>query len=155
MLTMPRRSLHRFGRCLALPLAVAVAAACGAASGRPGQPPPTAGPRVVLQQQDAGRTIVVARGTTVELQLQELLSAHPPPATGSLTWDATTSATSVLSLTSVQRQVNPGGRFDVYIADFSARAAGSARLTASGTQTCASAQAACPQPSLTFDVVVH
>jgi hypothetical protein len=143
-----------------LPLAGAVAAllasACGSEVTGPIAPPPTSPPQVVLQQQDAGRTITVAPGTVVQVRLQETLSQHPAPATPALTWSAASSTPTVLAPDATSREVNPGGRFDVYVADFSARTAGTARVLANAAQSCTTAQGspACAMRQIVFTIDV-
>ncbi|HEY4026619.1 MAG TPA: hypothetical protein VGO86_09325 [Candidatus Dormibacteraeota bacterium] len=130
---------------IATAAAAAMTIACGAV-----RAPAPAAQRVILHQADAGRTVAVHRGDTVELVLSE-----PRPVPGvSLTWTATSSAPSVLDPTSTDPHGPSSGSY--FMADFAARAAGSSELTAQGTQRCeAMLPQACQQPRLTFRVVVQ
>jgi hypothetical protein len=137
---------RRILRAWALAAAVAMAMACGAVA-----PSAPASQRLVLHEADAGKTVTVHRGDTVEVVLSQ-----PRPAPGvSLLWLATSSAPAVLRPTAAAvSPVNAAG--GSYVADFAAQAAGSALLTAHGTQRCeAMLPSACKQPVLTFDVVVR
>lgn len=132
-------------RASAVAAVLAMAMACGAVA-----PPAPTSQRVVLHEGDAGRTVTVHRGDTVEIVLSE-----PRPAPGiSLQWAAVSSAPAVLNPTSTDRHgTAPGSSF---VADFAAQAPGSAQVTAHGTQRCeALLPAACKQPELTFGVVVR
>src|SRR5215831_19141870 len=91
---------------------------CGAA------PPASAVRHLVLVEHDAGRTITIHRGDTVELVLFE----PRDPSGSSNRWTASSSAPSVLHLTSTDRHGPSSGSY--YIADFVAEQGGTARLTA-------------------------
>ncbi|HYM49735.1 MAG TPA: hypothetical protein VET65_04100 [Candidatus Limnocylindrales bacterium] len=107
-----------------------VTGACGSTSA-------AADPPVALGQGDDGRTISVARGTVIELTLQ---NSFGPPGS-SLTWDAVSSDAAVLTRSAVR--LDPASSAGPmlqgtqrYIADFRAAASGSARIVATGTRRC-------------------
>jgi predicted secreted protein len=122
--------------------------ACGSAAA------PAAGSTVVLGQADAGRTVQVRVGDTVQVTLQD---DFPVPGS-SLVWKATTSNETVLASGAVTRSspVPSGpGKHDTYTATFQAKASGEAVLDAHGTTSCeAMPKANCPDRDLTITVVV-
>ncbi len=121
-------------------------AACGASVG-PAHTPET----VVVNQDSAGKTVTAQVGDTIEVRLEE---SFPVPGS-SLTWDVSTSAPSVLKLDKVTRDPAERPRQGTvkYAADFSAAAAGEAKLFARGAQTC-EAMPACPQKDFTVTIDV-
>lgn len=124
----------------------AVSASCGAATH-------AAGATVVLGQQDAGRTVQVKVGDTVLVTLTE---TRPFP-DSSLTWNVTSSDTSVLQPGAVTRNpatMTPVGS-DTYTADFLELTAGQAVLDAHGTTSCeAMPKQNCPDRDFKITIVV-
>jgi hypothetical protein len=120
--------------------------ACGSATAT-GSTPST----IVVNQDFAGKTVQAHVGDTIRVQLQE---SFPLPGS-SLVWDVTTSAPSVVKLDKVTRDPaeRPRKGTVAYTADFSASAAGQAKLFARGSQTC-EAMPTCPQKDFTITVVV-
>ena len=122
--------------------------ACGAAPVAP------VGQTVVLGEKDAGSTVQVHRGDSVQLRLVE---SFPVPGS-SLVWDVTSTNPSVLSVVKTERtpQVRSGpGGSDTYTAIFKAAGAGRASLTAHGATSCeAMAKQSCPDRNFTISVVV-
>jgi hypothetical protein len=118
-----------------------------------GTPTHAAGSTIELGQQDAGRTVQVRVGDTVRLKLIE---DRPVPGS-SLTWNVTSSDTSVLQPGAVTRSpatMTPVGR-NTYTADWVALTTGQALLDAHGTTSCeAMPKANCPDRDIQITVVV-
>jgi hypothetical protein len=112
-----------------------------------------AGSTVVLGQNDAGRTVQVKVGDTVQVKLVE----NRPVPGSSLSWNVTSSLPSVLQAGSVTRNpavMTPIGN-DTYTADFLALTSGQAVLDAHGTTSCeAMPKQSCPDRDLKITVVV-
>jgi len=128
-----------------LALAFTVVTACGSTSSA------GVGQTIVLHEDSAGKTISAHVGDVVSVQLTE---SFPVPGS-SLTWDVSSSAPSVLKLRDVTRDPaqRPVKGTVKYTADFSATAAGEAKLFARGAQTC-EAMPSCPQKDFTVTVDV-
>lgn len=113
--------------------------ACGA----PGHPnhdsvPP---PAVVLHESDFGRTITLAVGQEIRLQL---IDARPVPGS-STTWDASSSLPAVLEVTNQVHERTAAAGDGSYVATLVARAPGSAAIDVRGLTTCeAMAKTSCP-----------
>lgn len=109
---------------------------------------------VTLGEKDAGRTIQVRVGDSVQMQLVE---SFPVPGS-SLVWDVTSTELSVLARVTTERtpQVHSGpGGSDTYTAFFNAGGAGHAILKAHGATSCeAMAKRSCPDRNFTITVVV-
>ena len=105
-----------------------------------------------------GKTITVRRGTLIEVTLD---NSFGPPGS-SLTWEATSTDSSILLRTS--SRVEPSGppspaalleRQERYIADFRAQSAGTAQILGQGHRTCEAMDPAfCPQGHYTVTVQV-
>lgn len=105
-----------------------------------------------------GKTITVRRGTVIEVTLD---NSFGPPGS-SLTWEATSSDSSILLRTS--SRVEPSGspspaplleRQERYIADFRAQSPGTAQIIGQGHRTCEAMNPAfCPQGHYTVTVQV-
>src|SRR5450759_5888002 len=139
--------MRRFMPFLAAPLALIIFA-CGAATAAP------AAQTVTLGEKDAGRTIQVRVGDSVQMQLVE---GFPVPGS-SLVWDVTSTDASVLARVTTERtpqgHSGPGGS-DTYTAFFNAGGAGQAMVNAHGATSCeAMAQRSCPDRNFTITVVV-
>ena len=139
--------MRRFMPFLAAPLALIIFA-CGAATAAPDAQ------TVTLGEKDAGRTIQVRVGDSVQMQLVE---SFPVPGS-SLVWDVASTDASVLARVTTERtpQVHSGpGGSDTYTAFFNAGGAGQAMLEAQGATSCeAMAKQSCPDRNFTITVVV-
>jgi predicted secreted protein len=110
---------------------------------------------VTLSGKDDGRTITVKPGTTIQLTLED--SFGPPGS--SLTWDADSSAPSVLvrSTTRMDPALPPNALPQGtvrYLAEFKAQAAGQAQIVGHGRRTCEAMNPAFCQQA-TFAVTVQ
>jgi hypothetical protein len=122
-----------------------VAAACGSASG--------AGPQVVeLGLDQAGQTVQVRVGDHLRMKLQD---QFPVPGS-SLVWRVSSSPAGILALESESGpSPQQGLRAGDYTAEFVARSAGQAMLTAHGATTCeAMAKPSCPDREFSITVTV-
>ncbi|HEY8815199.1 MAG TPA: hypothetical protein VIP57_08875 [Candidatus Dormibacteraeota bacterium] len=122
---------------------------CGGASAQP------AGSTIVLREADAGKTFNVHGGDTIRVIL---IDKYPVPGS-SLVWTVLASPDSVLKAgawsRSAQVRDSGPGRTDTYTADFTAAAAGQAKLDAKGATSCeAMAKTGCPDQALSFTVMV-
>jgi len=130
-------------------LGLVAAVSCG---GTPAQPTANT---IVLHEADAGKTFNVHGGDTIRVIL---VDKYPVPGS-SLVWTVRASPDSVLkaggwSRSSQVRDSGPG-RTDTYTADFTAVAAGRAKVDAKGATSCeAMAKTGCPDQALGFTVVV-
>jgi uncharacterized lipoprotein len=131
-------------KTLLVAFAAALLAACGSAG--TAQPAQT----IVVHEDTAGHTVHAHVNDVINVELTE---SFPIPGS-SLTWDATTSAPSVLKLEKVTRDPAERPRQGTvkYTAEFSVIAAGQATLFVRGAQTC-EAMPSCPQKDFTVAVV--
>jgi hypothetical protein len=125
------------------------AVSCGRAAA------PSAASTIVLHEADAGKTFNVHGGDTIRVVL---VDKYPVPGS-SLVWTVLASPDSVLKAGAWSRsdQVRDSGpgRTDTYTADFTAVAAGQAKLDAKGATSCeAMAKSGCPDQALSFTIVV-
>jgi predicted secreted protein len=134
-------------RFLAAPLALLIFA-CGSANVTP------AAQTVTLGEKDAGTTVQVRSGDTVQVQLKD---SFPVPGS-SLVWDVSSSDPSVLTAVKTDRKppVRSGlGGSDTYTASFKAGGTGQAALNAHGATTCeAMAKQFCPDRNFAITIVV-
>lgn len=128
-------------------LSVLLMFGCGSAA------TPAAHRTLVVGEADAGNAVQARVGDTVRVKLQE---SFPVPGS-SLVWDVSSNAPSVLAVGKVTRdpaERPPIGKVD-YTADFTAAAAGQAKLIARGSTTCeAMSKQGCPNRDFTVTVIV-
>jgi predicted secreted protein len=128
-------------------MAVVFLLGCGATAG------PAAPQTLVVHESDAGRTVQIRPGDTIQVKLVE---SFPVPGS-SLVWDVSSSAPSALAAGKVTR--NPAERPRIgqvaYTAEFTAKASGQAQLIARGSTTCeAMTKEGCPNRDFSITVNV-
>ena len=108
-----------------------------------------------LSARENGQHFWVNKGTTIDLALE---NSFGPPGS-SLTWSASSSNPSVVSIARSSVEPKPSGRMlqgtQVYFAEFEARGDGEATISAQGHRTCeAMNPKSCPQASYSVTVTV-